>query len=132
MAQFNGTVEQLDQSVSTTENMADYVIVQGTKGIWTYQKWHSGIVKCWGKKEITLAGASNGRPWIELNVEFPFSFTEIPIIECMTVNPQMWENSVDSIEITENKIVTITMNSSATPAATFSCTLSFLVVGKLS
>ena len=27
---------------------ADYVIEQGTSGIWTYRKWESGIVECWG------------------------------------------------------------------------------------
>ena len=27
---------------------ADYVIEQGAEGIWTYRKWESGIVECWG------------------------------------------------------------------------------------
>lgn len=27
---------------------ADYVVEQGTSGIWTYRKWESGIVECWG------------------------------------------------------------------------------------
>ena len=27
---------------------ADYVVEQGTSGIWTYRKWSSGIAECWG------------------------------------------------------------------------------------
>lgn len=27
---------------------ADYVVEQGAEGIWTYRKWESGIVECWG------------------------------------------------------------------------------------
>jgi hypothetical protein len=26
----------------------DYVIEQGTSGIWTYRKWNSGVSECWG------------------------------------------------------------------------------------
>ena len=27
---------------------SDYVVEQGTEGIWTYRKWDSGIAECWG------------------------------------------------------------------------------------
>lgn len=26
----------------------DYIIEQGTSGIWTYRKWNSGVAECWG------------------------------------------------------------------------------------
>ena len=26
----------------------DYIVEQGTSGIWTYRKWNSGIAECWG------------------------------------------------------------------------------------
>ena len=29
--------------------VADYVIEQGTSGIWTYRKWNSGLAECWGE-----------------------------------------------------------------------------------
>lgn len=29
-------------------NSADYIIEEGTSGIWTYRKWDSGISECWG------------------------------------------------------------------------------------
>lgn len=28
--------------------IADYIVEQGTSGIWTYRKWNSGIAECWG------------------------------------------------------------------------------------
>lgn len=27
----------------------DYIVEQGTSGIWTYRKWYSGIAECWGR-----------------------------------------------------------------------------------
>lgn len=29
-------------------DLADYIVEQGTDGIWTYRKWNSGIAECWG------------------------------------------------------------------------------------
>ncbi|MDY3011429.1 MAG: hypothetical protein SOR93_09300 [Clostridiales Family XIII bacterium] len=26
----------------------DYIVEEGTAGIWTYRKWNSGIAECWG------------------------------------------------------------------------------------
>lgn len=30
------------------DNIKDFVVQKGTDGIWSYQKWHSGRVDCWG------------------------------------------------------------------------------------
>lgn len=37
------------------EKMADWVTEQGTSGIWTYRKWHSGIAECWGNLTSSMA-----------------------------------------------------------------------------
>lgn len=34
--------------------MNDFVVEQGTDGIWTYRKWNSGIAECWGRYSVTL------------------------------------------------------------------------------
>jgi len=34
-------------------NVADYVVDQGTSGIWTYRKWNSGICDLWGVLAVT-------------------------------------------------------------------------------
>lgn len=32
----------------------DYIVEQGTDGIWTYRKWNSGIAECWGVMSVTV------------------------------------------------------------------------------
>lgn len=52
----------LDSSaVAPTDKLpaADYVIEQGTSGIWTYRKWNSGVSECWGTKTGNLSKISN-------------------------------------------------------------------------
>lgn len=38
------------------QNLADFVVEQGTSGIWYYRKWNSGIAECWGREQgLTLS-----------------------------------------------------------------------------
>ena len=41
-------VEALTATTGTPTAEADYIVEQGTSGIWTYRKWNSGIAECWG------------------------------------------------------------------------------------
>lgn len=54
--------------------IADYVVEQGTSGIWTYRKWNSGIAECWGY--WNAANASGSRKALEINLPFAFASTE--------------------------------------------------------
>ena len=36
--------------------MADFVVEQGTSGIWEYRKWYSGIAECWGEGTFNISG----------------------------------------------------------------------------
>ena len=36
----------------------DYVVEEGTSGIWTYRKWNSGIAECWGYISVTSTSTS--------------------------------------------------------------------------
>lgn len=59
----------------------DYIVEQGTSGIWTYRKWNSGIVECWGLATISsltwVSYLSTGLYYTNPNweVAFPFSIT---------------------------------------------------------
>lgn len=55
----------------------DYIVEQGTSGIWTYRKWNSGIAECWGTYSNTISGStvSNGN-----YINYPFTFTAVPCI----------------------------------------------------
>ena len=62
--------------------MADFVVEQGTSGIWTWRKWYSGDAECWGKNIVTLdittswgAGLYYGQVSA---IAFPFAFKSAP------------------------------------------------------
>lgn len=45
----------LDDIASANMYANDYIIEQGTDGIWTYRKWNSGVAECWGTKSWSLS-----------------------------------------------------------------------------
>lgn len=55
-----GTV-WLQYGATPPSDRADYVVEQGTSGIWTYRKWNSGISECWAGK--TLTGINVNTAW---------------------------------------------------------------------
>ena len=63
------------------ETVADFVVSRGKSSIWTWEKWNSGIVKCWaisGEKTFTFTGS--GPVYHSETVHsynYPMSFTEI-------------------------------------------------------
>lgn len=44
------------------EKIGDFVVEEGTDGIWTYRKWNSGIAECWGWHSTTVT-ASEWSAW---------------------------------------------------------------------
>lgn len=56
---------------------ADFIIEQGTSGMWTYEKYNSGKVKLWGKvsKSVPAKTASNIDAF-----NFPFTFKAVPYV----------------------------------------------------
>ena len=65
----------------------DYIVEQGTSGIWTYRKWHSGISECWG----TASESTSFAVWVAPiyygttsigSFAFPSGlFSDVPVIE---------------------------------------------------
>ena len=45
-------IQLLKQILYKLGLIADYVVEQGTDGIWTYRKWNSGVAECWGAHDI--------------------------------------------------------------------------------
>ena len=64
----------------------DYIVQQGTSGIWTYRKWNSGIAECWGRKAVnTIVATAWGNVYASgaleaLNMAYPFTFKELPTL----------------------------------------------------
>ena len=47
----DGTVRYRTPAELLADLGADYIVEQGTSGIWTYRKWSSGICEYWGKEQ---------------------------------------------------------------------------------
>jgi hypothetical protein len=65
--------------------LKDYIVEQGTSGIWTYRKWNSGRAECWGRRQVDVnvntAWGSTGLYYGTVDtVGFPFKFTEVPAL----------------------------------------------------
>ena len=90
----------------------DYVVEEGTEGIWSYRVWNSGFAEAWGTKSFTTIKAS--QPWGSLYYDtlasvltFPNGlFSSAPDIQ-LTLNGQGG-----------NFWVTISNNTSATDVGT--------------
>lgn len=62
----------------------DYVLEQGTSGIWTYRKWASGVAECWLESDLSLTGSTpvaymNDSAYLtHATVNLPFAFKTQP------------------------------------------------------
>lgn len=77
----------------------DYIVEQGTSGIWTYRKWNSGVAECWGIYESAITGSTSwGSVYYTTikTVSFPTSlFVERPSCSITSIgsNIQGWGTS---------------------------------------
>lgn len=72
------------------ETMADFVVSRGKNDIWTWEKWNSGIVKCWGlsgEKTYTFTGDGpvyHGQTVHSYN--YPLTLTEVASVSADIVS----------------------------------------------
>ena len=58
----------LDNAKTVGDGSADYVIEQRSSGIWTYRKWKSGIIECWGRNTLSVTiNVANGNIYTTSN-----------------------------------------------------------------
>lgn len=59
----------------------DWIVEQGTSGIWTYRKWNSGIAECWTSAwQIDTAGSVSslmGGYYGKVIADLPFTFVTV-------------------------------------------------------
>lgn len=73
-----GTGASTVEGILANLDIDDYVVEQGTSGIWTYRKWNSGIAECW-----TYWIAQNGsgkRKTLEIQLPFAFASKEYNVV----------------------------------------------------
>lgn len=76
----------------------DWVIEEGTSGIWKYRKWASGIAECWYEISYLANGNKNWGTTINATTNYvsarayPFTFIELPVVlaNCYCDNQQMF------------------------------------------
>lgn len=91
-------------------NAVDYVVEQGTSGDWSYRKWNSGIMECWGTYTasiaITTSSANYGgyRSGLITATAFPVAFTATPVITAVAQGAGgYWVNNVADSNTTNAK-----------------------------
>lgn len=103
-------------NVATTP-VADYVVEQGTSGVWTYRKWNSGIAECWCRTTKTLtAGSVWSSPVYYYqfdSIAYPFTFVSVPTEHSSPINGEnaFWtykESAASSGFSTANNTTTAT------------------------
>ena len=52
----NAIQDELIRLGEVSSSVADYIVEQGTSGIWTYRKWNSGIAECWTTSTLNTTG----------------------------------------------------------------------------
>ena len=85
---YDGTDHLVDKiyDLINSGGSADYIVEQGTSGIWTYRKWASGVAECWGMHTYTNVPLT--RQWgsgyiapsgqAQGNEAYPFTFYSQP------------------------------------------------------
>ena len=65
---------------------SEYIIEEGTNGIWTYRIWNSGISECWGKQSISVTTSTSNNGYYTGSVgslQYPSNlFISEPVLNC--------------------------------------------------
>ena len=97
---------------TATCGLADFIVEQGTSGIWTYRKWNSGIAECWGtytdnRSSTQFTSTGNIFYRTVTNLGFPTSlFNSAPTVN-LTSNfanvgaISLWDVTASSISFSE-------------------------------
>ena len=69
MISLKATLKAITKALSV-----DYIVEQGTSGIWTYRKWNSGIAECWGTKTVAPSISDDWGNWKEGKISDKLSY----------------------------------------------------------
>ncbi len=120
------------------DEYADYVVSQGTSGIWTYQKWNSGLAECWGVQSQTFAASGNNYWSFDPSVfyttgtyaTFPFTFKSVPSCTFSHINyPNMFLLTT-SAAATTSKTQTMRIVKFSSFSSDYTIDIGFHAVGK--
>ena len=92
------TLAEIKADIAATVTGADYILSQGTTGVWTWRKWASGIAEMWGIFEAdslavdTAWGSVYYGTWMHVAAnkngrKYPFAFTDAPVVTATPYSP---------------------------------------------
>ena len=107
------TVGQLYLQYYNADPEVDYVVSSGVNGIWTYQKWNSGIAKCFCSFEHATSLQSAVGNTLYLNstavqkIDYPFIFKDIPSETATVQSPGglVWLATTKGLNTTEQTAI---------------------------
>ena len=70
-------------------NLADYVVEQGTSGLWTYRKWASGVAECWGQPSQSVASSGTVLGAYAFAARFPLPAGLFASVTEVNANPRI-------------------------------------------
>ena len=78
----SGHSTRISNLESKSHSTSDYIVDQGTSGVWTYRKWNSGIAELWGYHYVNTACNVGWGYMLETAgialPNFPFTFKSTP------------------------------------------------------
>lgn len=80
----------ISESLDTRPTLTDYIVEEGTSGIWSYRKWNSGTAECWGTMTQNITSWS---PWGSLYEGIASSQTATYPNGLFISTPDIWTNS---------------------------------------
>lgn len=70
-------------------SVMDFVVEQGTIGVWTYRKWASGVAECWGQPSQSVASSGTFLGANAFAARFPVPAGLFASVEEVNVNPRI-------------------------------------------
>ena len=101
------TGAEVNELLSAVDETVDYIVAEGTSGIWTWVKYASGLAVCFGKNietvDITHSQDDNYYGYVSV-VDYPFAFASAPFLvrDCSDASGNVWtiRQSNDSLTTT--------------------------------
>lgn len=114
---------------------ADFVVEQGVASGWTYRKWNSGIAEMWCTETTTArTNTSDGGGYVSESAvtpsNFPFSFTDIPNVQCTINSSSITGSPTSTVQATVNSAGSWKLYRNSSNTSTSTKRFNFYVIGK--
>lgn len=135
VAEIPGAVDSAWKFATGGQIEADFVIEQGTSGVWTYRKWASGIAECWGLYDVTNWDISTAWGYIfesqqAIATQLPSGlFIDVPVFNMNVQNSSAGILSLETVSNVNKDMTCYIYPTRATPGQV-SLTIAMRAIGR--